>query len=56
MKKYPNTKQGKARRRTACDAQTSKHAPSKQFNPHNGEPHTKKWLDDQRTIGLRRKR
>ena len=54
--KYPHTRQGMARRRAACDVQCSKHAPSRQFNPHNGEPHTKKWLDRQRALGLRRSR
>lgn len=38
-------------RRKAQDATRSS-----QFNPHNGEPHTKKWLDLQRAAGLRRKR
>lgn len=54
--KYPRTRQGMARRRNACDVQTSKHSAARQFNPHNGELHTKKWLDQQRAAGLRRKR
>lgn len=54
MKKYPHTKIGMARRRRACEAQTSKHAPSKQFNPHNGEVHSARWLAEQRKIGKRR--
>ena len=28
----------------------------KQFNPNNGEPHTRAWLEDQRRVGLRRRR
>lgn len=55
-KKYPNTKEGKRTRRYAADVQCSKHGAGKQFNPANGEPHTKAWLDHQRAIGLRRKR
>ena len=55
-KKYPNTKHGKRNRRNAADWQGGKHCAGKQFNPHNGEPHTKVWLDHQRAIGLRRKR
>ena len=54
--KYPQTRQGKAKRRYAADVQRSKHSAGKQFNPHNGEPHTKKCLDEQRSAGLRRKR
>lgn len=56
MNKYAHTKQDMKNRRQACDGQRSKHAASKQFNPHNGEPHTKKWLDQQRAAGIRRKR
>ena len=55
-KKYPNTKEGKRMRRYAADVQYGKHAAGKQFNPANGEPHTKAWLDHQREIGLHRKR
>ena len=47
--KYPRTKAGMCKRRMAADA-----GHNKQFNPHNGEPHTKKWLDEQRRLGLRR--
>lgn len=54
--KYPQTRQGKAKRRYAADVQGSKHSAGKQFNPHNGEPHTKKWLAEQRALGRRRKR
>ena len=56
MKKYAHTKQGMKNRRQACISQSSKHAPGRQFNSANGEPHTKKWLDDMRAFGLRRKR
>ena len=52
MKKYP--KEDKAKRRYACETQHSKHAPSKQFNPHNGEVHSARWLAEQRKIGKRR--
>lgn len=48
--KYPRTRQGMARRRAQGAHKGS------QFNPHNGEPHTKKWLDRQRALGLRRSR
>lgn len=44
MSKYPRTRQGMARRRNN----------TAQFNPHNGEPHSAKWLAQQRAIGLRR--
>lgn len=44
--KYPKTKQGMVRRKN--DRQL--------FNPNNGEPHTRAWLEDQRRVGLRRRR
>lgn len=44
--KFPKTRQGLARRKEHPE----------QFNPANGEPHTKKWLKEQREAGLRRKR
>ena len=56
MSKYPNTQKGKRMRRCAASAQCSKHAAGKQFNPANGEPHTAKFLDEQRKIGSRRRR
>ena len=56
MKKYPHTKQGMARRRRACEAQYSKHSAAKQFNPHNGEVHSARWLTEQRKLGRRRNR
>lgn len=46
MSKYPRTRQGMVRRRDN----------TAQFNPHNGEPHSAKWLADQRRFGLRRPR
>lgn len=49
--KYTRTKAGMRKRRMAADV-----GQNKQFNLHNGEPHTKAWLDHQRAIGLRRKR
>ena len=49
--KYPRTKVGMRKRRMAADV-----GMNKQFNPHNGEVHTKKWLEEQRRFGLRRKR
>lgn len=55
MKKYPRTKEGMAKRRSACDVQYSKHAAAKQFNPANGEPHTAKWLAVARRVSKRRK-
>lgn len=54
MKKYPRTKEGMAKRRSACDLQCSKHAARKQFNPHNGEPHTAKWLAERRLAKQRK--
>lgn len=54
MKKYPDCDRRK--RMAACQAQSSKHAPSRQFNSANGEPHTKKWLGEMRAAGLRRAR
>ncbi len=44
--KYPKTKQGMVRRKNHPE----------QFNPINGEPHTRAWLEDQRRVGLRRRR
>ena len=44
MKKYGTAKA----RRSAADLQSSKHAPGRAFNPANGEPHTKRWLDDRK--------
>ena len=51
MSKYPRTKDGMAKRRNAANASLNK-----QFNPANGEPHTAKFLDEQRKIGFRRRR
>ena len=48
--KYPRTRQGMARRK--ADGLKTR----SQFNPHNGEPHTKRWLDAERKLGLRRMR
>ena len=48
MKKYPRTKEGMAKRRSACDVQCSKHSAAKQFNPHNA-----KWLAEQRRVSKR---
>ena len=45
--KYPmNTRQGRERRRND----------SSQFNLHTLQPHSKKWLDKQRRLGMRRNR
>ena len=45
--KYPmNTRQGRERRRND----------SSQFNPHTLQPHSKKWLHEQRRLGMRRNR
>ena len=54
--KFPRTKQGMARRRYSADVGISKHSCGRQFNPHNGEPHTAKWLEQQRKWGHRRRR
>jgi len=51
MQKYPRTKAGMRKRRMAADVRQNK-----QFNKHNGEVHTKKWLEEQRTFGFRRAR
>ena len=56
MSKYPHTKEGMAKRRATIAAGSSKHSAGKQFNPANGEPHSAKWLAEQRKLGLRRKR
>lgn len=50
MSKYPRTKRGMAKRRAEG------HSTRSQFNPNNGEPHTAKWLAEQRKMGLRRPR
>lgn len=52
MKKYPHTKQGMAKRRNHAIALPR----NSQFNPSNGEVHTKKYLAASRNAGLRRKR
>ena len=44
--KYSRTRQGMVRRKDHRE----------QFNPHNGEPHTRAWLEHQRRAGLRRRR
>ncbi len=53
MKKYPHTKQGMAKRRNHAIASATRNP---QFNPSNGEVHTKKFLAEQRNAGLRRRR
>lgn len=54
MSKYPRTKDGLARRRNNAECGYSKHRPGLQFNPHNGEPHSAKWLEQERAAGSRR--
>ena len=44
--KYPRTKVGMRKRRMAADV-----GMNKQFNPHNGEVHTKKWIDEHKKRG-----
>lgn len=56
MSRYPRTKDGMAKRRNNADIGRSKHRPGLQFNPNNGEPHTAKWLAEQRKMGRRRPR
>ena len=48
--KYPRTKKGMAKRRAEGLSTRS------QFNPNNGEPHTKAFLEMERNCGLRRRR
>jgi hypothetical protein len=40
--KYPRTKAGMRKRRMSADV-----GQNKQFNRHNGEVHTQKWLEEQ---------
>jgi len=45
-----------AKRRNSAVIGGSKHSPGRQFNPNNGEPHTAKWLAEERKMGFRRPR